>query len=171
MGVRATGFRIWELGKAENRPKNSCLLIWCTEGCGKFWINKKAYVVEKDYVAIYTSADFHRYQSVSDSWQFCWFSTDGPLADQIIFAFNLKKQPTKVGPCPDHLFNQLLEALRDNHPQAERLASSIAYHILAYVAGYQARKNAPRLWGIRSSKLSTAVSMTPTLAWNNSPMK
>lgn len=98
-------------------------------------IQDKLYRLGPGQVAFYFPGDSHHLEPVSKNWHVRWISMDGPLVKQIAEAFDLKRVPTHVGPCPEYLFEQLGETIVDPHPSSEIQASICAYHILAFAAG------------------------------------
>lgn len=145
VGVRSTGVHILGRDGMENRAKRVAILLWCTEGKGRIWLERRGHDFSAGFVAACLPQDIHHWESASDFWRLRWFTLDGAVAESILRGFGFPRAPFKAGKCPETLFDQLFRLVEQQHPQAEALASVYAYHILAHASSHLGESEADRL--------------------------
>jgi len=135
-GSRSVGHYIVNHGYTEKRlVKYFVQLFWGIEGQGRFEIDGKIYTLNPEEICFFFPGDEHILSAESAQWNYRWLTIDGELNTSVIESFNLKKIPSKVGPCPEELFLKLEREVKDNTPRGQCMASATAYSIFAMASG------------------------------------
>ena len=93
-------------------------------------------------VAIYLPTSPHRFWALEPVNEMCWFSIDGPCAEQLVLELGMRPGVYDVPPPPPERLQELAASLSDNSAPARRRASLLAiaeWHRLADVIGVQPR--------------------------------
>ncbi|MBN1672068.1 MAG: helix-turn-helix transcriptional regulator [Kiritimatiellae bacterium] len=144
LGARSVGHYVVEAGYAE-RPiqKWFVQVFWGIRGRGQIVIDGEPCMVGPDQIAAYFPGDWHRVSSAED-WEYRWWTLDGPHATEVARSFGLSGPwPCEAGACPQELFAQLEQEIRDEAPFTEFRASATAYRLLTLAAGRKAGAAAP----------------------------
>lgn len=118
------------------KVKNFVQLYWCINGEGVFYLKGKEYPLKPGYVAYYLGGDFQHVKSNSACWEYRWLTFAGPLANEVMEAFQISRTPHFSGKCPEDLFIMLENEMREKNLYSQRMASSTVYKILAVAANY-----------------------------------
>ena len=93
-------------------------------------------------VAIYLPTNPHRFWALEPVNEMCWFTTDGPCAEQLVLELGLRPGVYTVPPPTPERLQELAASLNDHSAPARRRASLLAiaeWHRLADVIGVQPR--------------------------------
>lgn len=142
--VRSVGYHEAEAGWSEFFPasdKNFVQIFWSVRGCGEFRIGDAVRLMPAESFLYHLPGEEHFHTAASD-WAYHWFTLDGPLAAEFIRGYGYPREAMSAGACPDGLFLQLENLLREMTPYSQRKMLSVAADILA-LAGNPAgrRKN------------------------------
>jgi AraC-like DNA-binding protein len=110
-------------------------LFWCASGSGILMVNGQPRCLKSGQVAVGFPGMLHDYHADQGRWGLYWFTLDGPLAGANVAAYGLESAIYDVGPPPTELFKELMSRISEPTRQSELQAGSLAYAILAHVAG------------------------------------
>ena len=111
--------------------KDFVQLFWGIEGVGEFFIDGKTFRLHPRQICFFFPGDEHIINTITDVWNYRWFTLDGSCSVEIVEGFGFAKTPTAIGPCPEAMFIDLERDILDNTPKGQCTASSRAYLILA----------------------------------------
>lgn len=136
LGARSVGrYHVGSGFSADVRGRPFTQLFWSSEGEGAFILDGDERTLPPGHLTVYFPNMAHKFRSLSGSWRYRYWTLDGPLAMPVVAAFGFARLGIyKAGPPPHELFDELEKAVQDNTPFGERLASAIAYRLLAVAA-------------------------------------
>lgn len=113
-------------------------LFWGISGQGEFIHQGQKFILNAGDVFCYRAGDLHNFTSVSDKWEFCWFTIDGENSFNTAECFNLLPEIRHSGPCPTDIFMQMSKNLISPTANSAFRAGCNAYEImsLAIVSNY-----------------------------------
>jgi AraC-like DNA-binding protein len=85
-------------------------------------------------VALHLPADPHQFWVLSESANMCWFSADGPLAEEFVMAMGIKSGVYRFGEAPVDRIDEMVNSLRDYSMSGERRSSLLAIRMLYDIA-------------------------------------
>lgn len=131
LSVRSVGrYTVDTAWHEESKKKWFLQLFWGVEGQGNFFVGKERFAMQPGDLFIYRPGDYHHIATESHAWTYCWLTFDHPDCVHWIEAFGIKQRITQAGPCPQPLFDQIADRLRDCTPEGERQSSLLAYELL-----------------------------------------
>ncbi len=137
-GARSVGHYIVDPGYFE-KPlvKQFVQIFWGIRGAGIFVIDGLERKLEPGMIAIYFPGMPHDIHALDAEWEYRWWTMDGPLAVLITTGFGLARSGIyEAGPAPLLIFKELEKAISEaSSPAGERLASAVAFNLLAHAAG------------------------------------
>jgi len=135
LSVRSAGHYILDAGKVEQRaPGTFTQIFWTISGTGKVRLGRRWIRLSPGTVFIYEPGEEHELQaSEGDVWNYRWITLDGSQVSALLKSLGLGRVQSS-GPCPEHLFRQINESLRDATPRGERKASLLGYELLLRAA-------------------------------------
>ncbi len=142
--VRSTGYySVDEKHKEVPRIKDFIQLYWCVRGKGRFIIDGQEYFLEPEHCCMYFPGDCHQPSAASDAWEYYWMTIDPEKPELLIRGMNLMKTPFYAGRCPENLFLELQNELKDFSPSGQYRASVTGYDIMirAVSGGYRMQSN------------------------------
>ena len=77
-------------------------------------------------VAIYLPSNRHQFRAVAEVNEFCWFTMDGPLAEQFVMGLGLKAGVFTCGAPPVAQIDAMMQSLRDPSLRGRRASSLLA---------------------------------------------
>ena len=134
-GVRSVGHYILPR-KTFQRPyvKHFVQVFLGISGCGRLFINNRFEYLEPGTVGIYFPGMEHRLDNPDSTWEYRWWTMDGPLAVSLIEGFCLRAGITALKQAPDiQTHEKLIGALQNVSPKGERKACSIAFNLLTQI--------------------------------------
>lgn len=140
LNVRSVGCHAVGRGWHE-KPKKKWFvqLLWTVEGEASFRVGKTSCLAKPGDVFIYRPGDTHDYRPVSDGWVCWWITWDHPDSLRWVEAFDLCKRVNHREPCPQWLFEEVVEGLRENVPHGQRRAAHAAHAILLEASIHRGR--------------------------------
>ena len=135
LGARSAGhYRIGPADTEEPTIKHFTQIFWGIEGCGEFVLHHETRTLHPGEIALYLPGMQHNLRAKDKTWEYRWWTLDGPLAVNIVNGFGLAADIYPAGPAPVELCDQLTRALLDLSPDGERRASAAAYRLLTCVS-------------------------------------
>ena len=122
------------------------LLKWLIKGKAAMDVEGKRMTMRAGDLGIYMPMIPHRFWALKNVNEFCWFSLDGPLAEQFALALDLRPGVYGGVEPPVKEIHQLMRRLKDYTIQGRRRASLSAIALLYRVAD-----------GLRTSEVATIV--------------
>lgn len=136
LGVRSAGhYCVRPPWHEQSRPKPFLQLFWVVKGEGCFTLKRKKARVREEDLFLYHPGDCHNIKAISPDWTYCWVTFDHPDILRWVRGFGLTAHHQAVGPCPEPLFHQIAEALRNCTPEGEQQAAHLAHALLLRAAG------------------------------------
>lgn len=109
-------------------------IFWGVCGTGALVIGGREHVLKPNQVAVYFPGHKHQVYAKDETWEYRWWTMDGPLAESIASEFGLVPGVFNATPPPVDLFRRLARAILDPTPGGERAASILAYQLLVRAA-------------------------------------
>lgn len=132
LGARSVAWGVFKAGEHEDhRVQNFVKVLWSVGGVGKIHLERGAYELPAQSVAIFFPGMRHEAQAAADGWDVRWFTFNGPLCEAVARACGFAQAGVyPAGPAPVEIFEQLREVIADPTPQSERRADALAYALL-----------------------------------------
>ncbi|HEX3134259.1 MAG TPA: AraC family transcriptional regulator, partial [Planctomycetota bacterium] len=102
------------------------LAKWVTAGAGELEVGGKRVRFEPGQMAIYLPSDPHRFWAVEETNRFCWFSTDGPAAEQLVRELGLETGVYSAPPPARTVISAIARSLEDRSIAGRRASSILA---------------------------------------------
>lgn len=119
---------------AQTWSKRMVLVKWVISGQAIMGVEGKRISFGPGEAAVYVPSIPHRFWAVADTNEFCWFSVDGPLAEQFAIELEFRPGVYPLGPAPVEKIHDLMESLKDHSIQGRRQASLMAISMMYQVA-------------------------------------
>jgi AraC-like DNA-binding protein len=103
--------------------KRIVLVKWVLSGLGCMKIGTQPLNFGPGMIAIYLPTNPHRFWALKPVNEFCWFSLDGPLAEEFVLQLGLSAGIFNCPPPPIERVYQLMDCLKDHTIQGRRNAS------------------------------------------------
>ena len=135
--VRSVGHYITVQGWHEHQVRycDFIQLFWCISGTGGFVMDGEEYLLNPGFVCFYRRGEQHNIKTLSEEFNYRWFTFDKQGADRILDGFAYPLRPFYAGLCPEDLFIKLSEEIYDSSPFGLRKIGATAYAILAQAGG------------------------------------
>jgi AraC-like DNA-binding protein len=142
LGARSVGHYVAEPGwKDREKRKYFTQVFWGVEGQGRFIMGGRPVFLRPNHVLCYFPGDVHRVEAVDETWEYRWWTVDGPASVEIVKGFGLAEaEPIPAGPPPVALFEALAREIQEADPTAEIRAGITSYRLLAHAAGHEQRR-------------------------------
>jgi len=135
LGARSVGhYRVIPGHRDSVRVKYFVQIFWGVRGTGALMISGREHLLRPNQVALYFPGHKHEVFAKAESWEYRWWTMDGPLAESIVSEFGLLPGVFDATPPPEDLFLQLGKAILNPTPNGERRASLLAYNLLNQAA-------------------------------------
>ncbi len=118
------------------------LAKWVTSGAAAIEVGGRRLPFGPGQVAIYLPTDPHRFWAVDDLNRFCWFSTDGPSAEQLVRELGLQSGVYTAPPPSRRTLAAMAQSLEDRSLAGRRASSILAmseWYRIADAIGAQPR--------------------------------
>lgn len=102
------------------------LAKWVTAGAAAMEIDGKRVRFGPGQVAIYLPSDPHRFWALEETNRFCWFSTDGPCAEQLVRELGLRSGVYTAPPPSQRTLTAMIRSLEDRSVAGRRSSSILA---------------------------------------------
>jgi len=109
-------------------------IYWGIRGQGGVEIGAGKYRLEPEHIGIYLPGTTQVLYALDQPWEYCWWTMDGPMAEQVVRSFGFEEGLHSVGPAPFNYFNALEAIIQGPGRRNEINASSIAYQLLCVAA-------------------------------------
>jgi AraC-like DNA-binding protein len=119
---------------AQAWSKRMVLVKWVISGQAIMGVHGQRVTFGPGEAAVYMPSIPHRFWAVANENEMCWFSVDGPLAEQFAIALELRSGIFAVGPAPVDKIHEMMESLKDHSIQGRRQASLLAISMLYQLA-------------------------------------
>lgn len=138
LAVRSVGRYIVDPTWRE-RPKKKAFhqLFWVVDGEGQFRADKQWLPAGPGDIFLYHPGDIHDVQGLSPRWTYCWVTWDHPDTARWLEGFGLAERVQRRGACPEGLFNDIADGLRQGVPEGRHRAARAAYALLLEAATWQ----------------------------------
>ncbi|NQU09290.1 helix-turn-helix transcriptional regulator [bacterium] len=135
LGARSVGHYRVRAGWREGEVVKQCVQVfWTVRGRGALVIDGDQHPLGPGRIGVYFPGMLHRVFALAEPWECRWWTMDGILAPAIVSGFGLAPGVQATGPAPVRLFQELHRAIGAVTPKGERLASALAYRLLASAA-------------------------------------
>lgn len=114
--------------------KRIVMIKWVISGQAVMGLGGRRLEFGPGDVAVYLPSIPHRFWAVDYSNEMCWFTVDGPLAEQFAIQLELRPGVYSVGPAPIKEIHEMMESLKDHTIQGRRQASLLAVKMLYQLA-------------------------------------
>jgi AraC-like DNA-binding protein len=121
------------VSKGRFRPpwsKRIVLVKWVISGQAAIRINGRRIPFGPGDVAIYVPTLPHEFWNTEPVSEMCWFSCDGPLAEQFVHLLGLRPGVFQYGPAPVEQLNELIDSLKDQTLDGRRQSSLLVIRML-----------------------------------------
>ncbi len=122
------------------------LAKWMIHGDGIMGAGGRRLPIRAGDFVLYLPSMPHQLWTVSKAVEMCWFSIDGPLAEQFVVALNLRAGVYPYGAAPLERIGAMMDSLSDHTIQGRRKASLLAIEMWYEIANT-----------IRSPEVTTAI--------------
>ena len=102
------------------------LAKWVTSGAAAIEVDGKRIRFGPGQVAIYLPTDPHRFWALEGTNRFCWFSTDGPSAEQLVRELGLRTGVYAAPPPTRRVIAAMARSLEDRSLTGRRTSSILA---------------------------------------------
>jgi len=134
-GARSVGHHFVTADHRETPAiKHFVEVFWGIAGAGIVIINGAERKLRPQQIAIYFPGMRHELYALDPTWEYCWWTMDGPLAASITASFGFAAGVYPAGAAPLALFRQLENTIRNQSKAAELKASALAYRLLTIAA-------------------------------------
>jgi AraC-like DNA-binding protein/mannose-6-phosphate isomerase-like protein (cupin superfamily) len=141
-GLRSMGHCRSRIGWQDSPNKKTFVQIfWIVEGVGQFILKENKYLLNPGQCFVYYPGNTHLITTVSDYFEYRFFTIDGLKAEDIVRSFGLLEVPMIVGDCPISEFELLEKEILDVTPFGQAKCAEKAFGLLAKVSGIKKIKN------------------------------
>ena len=109
-------------------------IYWGIRGRGGIEIGAGKYRLEPERIGIYFPGAEQVLYALDEPWEYCWWTMDGPMAEQVVSSFGFTGGIYRVGPAPLNYINALESMIQGPGRQNEISASALAYQLLCVAA-------------------------------------
>lgn len=127
--VRATGHFILNHKEAV-KFADYAEIFWCIRGNALIRYENEEYILEDEMLFYFPPGSVHDMTPLKPEFDYRWLSIDGESAGLLFQSLNITPGLNKVGPCPEKLFRELNECLKDHIPEQQLCALQKAFEIL-----------------------------------------
>lgn len=106
--------------------KRLTMAKWLIRGKAEMGIDGRWVSLEPGQVAIYMPSIRHQFRGLAEVNEFCWFSVDGPVAEQFVLELGLTPGVFDFGPAPMDQIDEMMVSLKDSSQAGRRRSSLLA---------------------------------------------
>ncbi len=134
---RSIGHVFREGHRWEHNPdgRNFVELYWCIRGEGEVEIVGRKFRFSEEQVFYYLPYEPHSLRSVGVPWEYRWITFDGPGAKDFMLSYHFPRTCFHAGKCPEELFLEQEQLLREMSHFAWREMVAVICRILARAGG------------------------------------
>jgi AraC-like DNA-binding protein len=118
-----------QVSRGRFRPpwsKRIVLIKWVISGEAAIRVAGRRLSFVPGDVAVYLPTQPHEFWAVAPVSEMCWFSTDGPLAEQFAHLLGLRPGVYQYGPAPVSRIDEMIDSLKDQSLAGRRQSSELA---------------------------------------------
>ena len=112
------------------------VFLWGIKGKGLLRIGEKEYCLEPECIGIYMPGLIMDISALDEEWEYCWWTVDGPSAENIVRGFGFDAGIYSAGPAPAALIKMLDGIIQKPGRDNELETAAIAYELLSTAARY-----------------------------------
>ena len=109
-------------------------IYWGIKGVGGVAFGGERLRLEPDQIAVYFPGMVQEIYALDEDWEYCWWTMDGPLAEETVRGFGIQEAVHRVGPAPLSFITALESMIQGPGRRNEINASALAYQILSVAA-------------------------------------
>src|SRR4051794_17423811 len=121
-------------GRFAPTSRRILLIKWVIDGEAAMAVEGRRLKFRPGDVAVHIPSIAHQFWALSDTCEMCWFSVDGPVAEEFVLAMGLQPGVFTFGDPPVDRIEEMIQSLKDYTVQGQRHASLLAIHMLYQVA-------------------------------------
>ena len=134
-GARSVGHHTVPAGWVDNVfVVQHVALYWGIGGRGGLDFKDEKQTIGPGQIGIYPPGMTQIIYALDEPWEYCWWTMDGPMAEQIVRAFGFTAGVHEAGPAPLNFFNALDAMIQGAGHRNEINASALAYQLLCVAA-------------------------------------
>jgi len=134
-GARSVGHHTVPAGWVDEVFKVGHVAVyWGIRGKGGIEFGDKACRLGPEQIGIYLPGAMQVLYATDEPWEYCWWTMDGPMAEQVVRSFGFTEGLYSVGPAPLNGINALDSMIQGPGRQNEISASALAYQLLCVAA-------------------------------------
>lgn len=97
-------------------------------------VNGKSFEFPPDHIGIYLPGMPQEIYALGEEWEYCWWTMDGPFAEQIVRGFGYGAGIYDAGPAPVDFISSLESIIQGPGRRNEINAAAITYQLLSFAA-------------------------------------
>ncbi len=133
-GIRSTGhYRVRKDWGEQFRPRHFAEAWYTREGTGRFALSGSPILAEKNSLVILPAGLEHDLTALSDTWEFYWFTLDGPKGNDPLHWFGLSAGSYATGGFPPETFRRLRDLVGEGTFASQKRALTLVMGLLAEV--------------------------------------
>jgi len=109
-------------------------IYWGIAGTGGIVLNGDALEFPPEHIGIYLSGTAQEIYALDEEWEYCWWTMDGPSAEQIVRGFGYKEGLYEAGPAPVDFISSLESVIQGPGRRNEINAAALTYQLLSFAA-------------------------------------
>ncbi len=109
-------------------------IYWGICGQGGVEIGTEKKRIGPEQMGIYLPGATQSLYALDEPWEYCWWTMDGPMAEQVVRSFGFRQGIYRIGPAPLNYINALESIIQGPGRQNEIGASALAYQLLCVAA-------------------------------------
>ncbi|MBS1369173.1 MAG: AraC family transcriptional regulator [Lentisphaeria bacterium] len=115
--------------------RNFVELFWCIRGEGEVVVQDKPYLFSEGCFFYYLPYEAHSLRGLGSPWEYRWVTFDGPDAEKFMRGYSYPRTCFRAGKCPEPLFREQEELMREMSGFAWREMVAVICRILARAGG------------------------------------
>ena len=112
------------------------IFLWGIKGTGLLELEGCGKELGPETIGVLFPGQVQRIRALDEEWEYCWWTLDGPLVEEIVSGFGFESRIYQAGPAPLLLIKQLVSVIERPGRLHELEASGIAYELLCQAARY-----------------------------------
>jgi AraC-like DNA-binding protein len=123
-----TAQHVWVTAGTFGQSWSKRLLMakWLVSGSAEMGVAGRWLPMQPGQVGIYLPSIRHQFRALGEENEFCWFTCDGPLAEQFVMQLGLESGVYNYGAAPVTRIAELMQGLKDPSLRGRRSASLLA---------------------------------------------
>lgn len=119
-------------------------IYWGIKGTGGVALKGRQLILEPEHILVLMPGTRQVLYALDEPWEYCWWTMDGPLAEQTTLTFGLTEGIHATGVPPRDYINALESIIQGPGRRNEINASTLAYQLISVAAQYRgSQQNSP----------------------------